>query len=132
MNPEQRFLVIHKYLAVKFFVFFLGTLVRMLVPQRVNVIQCHRTFQDLIFLGSRRYLHGLFRAVLFLLFLGLCFLDHRLNDGVLVGQLILLDRLILRLCRCIFQVNLNRHKRAILLDDFTCAVLIAELSAVFI
>ena len=38
MNPEQRFFVVMEYLAVKALVLFLCALVRMLVPQRVDVI----------------------------------------------------------------------------------------------
>ena len=43
MNPEQRLLVIPEYLAVKILVFLLGTLVRMLAPQGIGIIQSNRT-----------------------------------------------------------------------------------------
>ena len=48
MDPEQRLLVILKYLAVKFQVFFLGAVIGMLGPKRRGLIQELRTSDNLI------------------------------------------------------------------------------------
>ena len=69
----------------------------MLVPERIRIIDRNRASCDLIFLFRRAYLNSLLRSVLFFLLLGLCRLNDRLDDRILVGQFLFLDRVVLRL-----------------------------------
>ena len=132
MNPEQRLLIIHKYLPVEGLILLLRALIGMLVPKRIYIINRYWPFQNLIFFLCRRYFHDFFFAVFILLLLCLGLFHNSLYNGILLCQLILLDRLILRLCLCIVQKNRHRHKAAVLFQNFSCPVFIGKLHAVFI
>ena len=73
----------------------------MFVPERIYIIYRNRTFRNLIFFFCRRNLNSLLCSVLFFLLFRLCWLYDRLDDRILVGKLILFDRVILRLCSLI-------------------------------
>ena len=47
MDPEQGLFVVVEDIAVELFVFLLGTVVRVLGPQRSGVVQSYRTLYDL-------------------------------------------------------------------------------------
>ena len=98
MDPEQRLLIIHKYLAVECDILVFCTLARVLCPQRMDIADRDRTFHDLDFL---------LRLALFSLFL--LFFDV-LNHFVCIKQVFLIYRLILRLCICFGKEDLYRHK----------------------
>ena len=86
MDPEQRFLVIHKYFAVKRNVIIFCTFARVLAPQRMDIADGYRTFYDLDFL---------LRFALFALFF--LFFDV-LNDLICIKKILFFDRLVFRLC----------------------------------
>ena len=114
MDPEQRLFVILEYLTVKFQILFLRTLVRMLRPERMGLVEQLRTLLDLELL-----------LVLFLLLLDL--LHYLIRIQLLVGR----DRLCVRSI-CLGQIDLCRHKGTVFLDNLSGLILIAELQAVFI
>ena len=130
MDPEQRLPVILKYLAVKFFIFILCTLIGMLVPKRIDIAERHRAFQDLSLL-HRLFLLTLFAVFsLFYFFLRLLYdlFDHR----VLFCHLFAGNRLILRLSICLGEENLHRHKGAVFLQNLPHTVFIGKLIAVLV
>ena len=132
VNPEQRLLVVVEYLAVELLILLLGALAGCLVPEGIDIVQCHRTLQDLIGFLRRLHLHGFLCAVFLFLLLGLCRLYHGLDEGILLGQLILLDLLILGLGLGILKIDGQRHESAVFLDDLSGPVFIAEFGAVLI
>ena len=73
----------------------------MLVPERVRIVYGNRASCDLIFLFRRGNLNCLLSAVLFFLLLCLCRLYDRLDNCIFIGELVLFDRVVLRLCSLI-------------------------------
>ena len=98
MNPEQRLLVIHEYFSVKRDILILRTLARVLRPQRMDITDGDRALHDL---------YSLLRLALFSFFL--LFLNM-LYNFVCIQQVLFVDRLVLRLCVCLGQEDLDRHE----------------------
>ena len=132
MNPEQGLLVILEHLAVKLQVFFSGTVVRMLGPERRGLIQKLRTLLYLEFYRLR-----LLFAVGCILSLGsvsACFFLLRLNllqNDITFLQFIGPDDLSL-FCVRLREINLCGHKGTILLDHFTSLILVTELQTILV
>ena len=120
MDPEQRLLIIHEYFSVKCDILILRTLARVLRPQRMDVADGDRALHDLDFL---------LRLALFSFFL--LFLDM-LYDLVCIQQVLLVYRLIFRLCIRLGQEDLDRHKGTVLLQHLSRAVLVGKLQAVLV
>ena len=120
MDPEQRLLIIHEYFSVKCDILILRTLARVLRPQRMDVADGDRALHDLDFL---------LRLALFSFFL--LFLDM-LYDLVCIQQVLLVYRLIFRLCIRLGQEDLDRHKGTVLLQHFSRTVLVGKLQAVLV
>ena len=127
MDPEQRLLVILEYLAVEVQILFLGTLVGMLGPQRLCLVDQFGTLSDLQLLG--------FFCCLGFCILALCFfllLRLDLFEDFIIGKLFLfLDDLGLLGVR-LGQIDLRRHEGTILLHYLTSLILITELQAILI
>ena len=118
--------------SVKFLVFFICTVIRMLCPQWMDIIHQGRTLIDLVSFLTRRYNNGFFLAVLILLLFCLLIFDNCLSDHIVFAQLILLNCLVFLLTALFAEVDLNRHERTILRDNFTGTIFIGEFIAVFI
>ena len=136
MDPEQRLFVVHEYLAVEVDIFFFGTLARILAPQRMDIIDGHRTFYDLYFFLWLS-LFGFLPAVIGrgapggIVVIGRRFLDV-LDHCIRIEQVFLVDRLIFRFSICLGQENLYRHEGAVFLQDLSCTVFICKGKAVFV
>ena len=131
VDPEQRLLVVQEDLAVEFLVLLFRALVRMLRPERVNVVHHLRALHDLVLLPSPGRHHRLLGAVFLFLLLGLRRLHDRLHDGVVL-QLVLLDLLRLVLQSSFSKIDRDRHEGAVLVQDLSRPVLIGEFGAVVI
>ena len=114
MNPEQRLLVIHKYLAVEINVLFLCAFTGVLRPERVSIVDQFRTLCNFELI-----------RIFFLFFLH--FFDHMIAVELLTRK----NRLCLR-CIGSGNVNFHRHEGTILFDHFGCLILVAELQAVLV
>ena len=125
MDPEQRLLVIVENLAVKGLVLLVRAVLGGLCPERMRVIAEDRTaaYLQTLLLGLLS-LFSLFLVGL-RLFGGL---DH-LDDYVIGPALRLIDD-IGHLGIMLGEINLDRHERAVLLDDFLGTVVVGKLHAV--
>ena len=128
MDPEQRLLVILKYLAVEVQILFLRALIGMLGPQRLCLVDQFRTLSDLQLLRLFCSL-GSFSVFTFCRFL-LLRLDL-FQDFIIRKLFLFLDDLGLLGVR-LGQIDLGRHEGTILLHDLTSLVLITELQTIFI
>ena len=120
MDPEQRLLIIHKYFSVKCNVLVFCALARVLRPQRMSITDGDRALYDLDLL---------LRLALFSFLL--LFLDM-LYDLVCIQQILLVDRLILRLCIRFGQEDLYRHEGTVFLQHFSRTVLVGKLQTVLV
>ena len=120
MDPEQGFLIVHKYFPVKCNVLIFCTFARVLSPQRVGIADRDRTFHNLDFL---------LRLALFA-FLLLFF--NMLYHFVCIQKVFLIDRLVFRLGICPGKEDLHRHERTVFLQHFSCSVLVGKLKAVLV
>ena len=114
MDPENGLLIVVKRRAIKLLIILVGQVVRAAVPERIRFI-------------DRNFLRLLVRRSLLLRAL------EQLFGHFLVGLLLRLARSGLRqiLVR-VLQIDLDGHERAVLLQDFPRAVLVAELHAVLV
>ena len=116
MDPEQRLLVVMKYLAVEILVVLILALARHTCPERVRVIDRLRLF---LLRHSRGFLTLLSRFLHCLLV-------------VFNPSLLSLFFALLRGIALILEEDRGGHEGAVFLEDLTDAVLIAELQAVII
>ena len=126
MNPEQRFFIVRKYLAVKINVFLFCTFIGMLRPERVCLVQRYGTLFNLklchLFLGR-------LRAVLTRNFF---FLLECLYNNIIFPLILRVNCLKLLRGICLLEINLIWHKRTVFLDDFPRLVFIAERKTVLV
>ena len=109
MNPEQRLLVIHKYLAVKIKVFLFCAVTRMLCPQRVRIVDRDFTAYDLRHLSFRTDLNLFLFAVLLLL-LVFCILRVLFDDRILVRNFIRRNIIVLDIGSLFYEEYWGRHE----------------------
>ena len=100
MNPEQRLLVVHKYLTVEFLVFFIGTFAWIFGPEWIGIIEWNRTFYDFEFILSRGDFNDFLFTILVFFFLGFCFLVDFFNDRVRVKLVFLVNSFVFFRCIC--------------------------------
>ena len=120
MNPEQRLFIIHKYLTVKFDIFFLFTLTWILCPQRMYITQRHWTFYNLCLLFWFAFL------AFFNLFCNM------LYNFICLQYIRFINHLILWLCICLGQKNLNRHEGAIFFQNFSYTIFVGKFQTILI
>ena len=132
MDPEQRLAIIVENLAVESLVFVLGTVIRMLCPQRVNIGNAHRPFVDLYAVARRRDLNRLLAAVSVVLLFRLRVLMDPLDHNIGVLEITLINRLEFLRRIGLLQEDFNRHEAAVTLQHLAHAVFIRELKAVFV
>ena len=127
MNPEQRLLVIVKYLAVKVLVLVIGALIWMFHPKWVRIANRNRTFIDLCLFFTRADLDHLFLAIFIFAFFRLRFLYNRLYNNIIFTNIGCIDRFIFLLCVCFRKEDLNRHKGTIFVQNLSDTILIRKL-----
>ena len=132
MNPEQRLLVIQKYLAIEFQIFFICTVIWMLGPEWMRITDGNRTLLDLRLFLCRRYFYDFFLTVLVLFFFCLGVFMNIFHYFVRIQYFFFQNCLVLWFCICIGQENLGRHEGAILLQHLTCTIFIGKLQTFFI
>ena len=122
MNPEQRLLIVFKYLTVEVNILFLGAFIRMLGPERMCIIQGNRSLLDLEL--------GYFLSRAF--FLTRLIFFYCLYNNIVILLVFRID--CLKFLRRISLLQINRiwHERAVLLDDFSCLVFVTKLQTVFV
>ena len=123
MDPEQRLLIILKYLAVKLEILFLGAFGRIPCPKGIRLVDKLGTLFDLKTLLAL-YLLG---SVLFLFYRGMDLFDY----DIIVSLILEVDGLG-SIVIFLGKVDLGRHEAAVLLENLPCLVLIAELKAVLV
>jgi len=132
MNPEQRLLEIQEYLPVKFLILLLGTLIGVLVPERMGIVYCRRPAYDFIFFFCRGDLNHFFGSIFLFLLLGFCLFHDCLHNRILFRQLFLLNCLVPGLGSLITHIDFHRHKSAVLFKNLFGPVLIGKLRAVVV
>ena len=132
MDPEQRLLVIHEYLTVKFLIFLFGAVIGMFGPQGMGIAQGNRAFIDLHAVSGRRYFHNFLVAVFILFFFCFSVLMNVFYHHIILAQLSFINGLIFLRGICFGEKDLCGHERTIFFQHLTHAVLIGKFKTVFI
>ena len=127
MNPEQWLLIVQEYFSIKFNIIFFATFVRVLCPERMNVVDRNRALLDFDFLFRRRDFYHLFFTLLVFFFFRLGIFVNVLYDNVRIFQFTLVNSLIFDWGIGLFQINLHRHERTVFLQNFSCPVFVRKL-----
>ena len=121
-----------EYIAVEFFVFIFGAVVRVLGPQRCCIIQGNRTLYDLELFSSRRYFYDFLLTVFVFLFFCLGFLNDCLDNRICIELVCRVDGFIFLRGIGFAQVDRGRHERAVLLQYLSGTVFIGIFQTILI
>ena len=132
MNPEQWLFIIIKYFPVESLILLFRTLIRMLCPERMNIIDQEWTTMNLCHLLLRCDLNRFLCPVLILFFL--CFGRFRIifNNFVCVKNIFFFYVLSFRFTAFFGNINFHRHESTVFIQNFSGPIFISEFQAVFI